>query len=179
MKLFEIDNKIKEVLDEITIDPDTGLLVESYRVDETTGETVDLNSELENLILQRDEKIKNVALYYLNLVSDANELEEQEKKFKARKDACKKKAERLKEFLSYYLNGEKKEFTECTIKFGKSKSVEVDSDFVKWAEQNNKTEYLRYKDPEPDKIKLKEVLSKNSDEVPHCHLIEKLNLSIK
>ena len=56
MKLFEIDNKIKEVLDEITIDPDTGLLVESYRVDETTGETVDLNSELENLILQRDEK---------------------------------------------------------------------------------------------------------------------------
>ena len=56
VKLFEIDNKIKEVLDEITIDPDTGLLVESYRVDETTGETVDLNSELENLILQRDEK---------------------------------------------------------------------------------------------------------------------------
>ena len=63
--------------------------------------------------------------------------------------------------------------------YSKSKSVEVDSDFVKWAEQNNKTEYIRYKDPEPDKIKLKEVLSKNSAEVPHCHLIEKLNLSIK
>ncbi len=68
---------------------------------------------------------------------------------------------------------------ECVLKYSKSKSVEVDSDFVKWAEQNNKTEYLRYKDSEPDKIKLKEVLSKNSDEVPHCHLIEKLNLSIK
>ena len=177
MKLFEIDNKIKEVLDEITIDPDTGLLVESYRVDETTGETVDLNSELENLILQRDEKIKNVALYYLNLVSDANELEEQEKKFKERKDACKKQAERLKEFLSYYLNGEKKEFTECTIKFGKSKSVEVDSDFINWAKDNAK-EYLRYKEPEVDKTKIKEAIT-GGKTVEHASIVEKTNISIK
>ena len=96
---------------------------------------------------------------------------------KARKDACKKKAERLKEFLSYYLNGEKKEFTECTIKFGKSKSVEVDSDFINWAKDNAK-EYLRYKEPEVDKTKIKEAIT-GGKTVEHATIVEKTNISIK
>ena len=166
MKLFEINAEINKLLDEMV-------------VDETTGEIIDNSEEIEKLLLEKDEKIKNIALYYLNLCSDAKELKEQEEKFAKRRKAIENRAASLKEYLDYNLSGANKEFTECVLKYSKSKSVEVDSDFVKWAEQNNKTEYLRYKDPEPDKIKLKEVLSKNSAEVPHCHLIEKLNLSIK
>lgn len=177
MKLFEIDNKIEDILNELEVDPETGLLIESYKVNPVTGEAISLNEELENLLVEKDNKIKNVALYYLNLVSDANELEEQEKKFKARKEACKKKAERLKEFLSYYLNGEKREYPECVIKFGKSKVVELDSDFLTWAKENGQ-EYLRYKDPEPDKTKIKEAIN-GGISIEHASVVEKQNISIK
>lgn len=177
MKLFDIDKQIEDVLNKLTIDPLTGVLMESYEVDETTGEAVNLAEVLDELVATRDAKIRGIALYYLNLVSDANELEEQEKKFKARKDSCKKKAEKLKEFLSMYLNGEKKEFTECTIKFGKSKAVEVDSEFMNWAKEKGK-EYLRYKEPEVDKTKIKEAINAGKT-VEHASIVEKSNISIK
>ncbi len=166
MRLFAINAEINKLLDEMIID-------------EETGEVVDNTEAIEKLLMEKDAKIKNIALYYLNLCSDAKELKEQEEKFAKRRKAIENRATSLKEYLDYNLAGANKEFTECVLKYSKSKAVEVDSDFVKWAEQNNKTEYLRYKDPEPNKVKLKEVLSKNSDEIPHCQLVEKLNLSIK
>ena len=48
MKLFEIDSRIEDVLNEIEIDPETGLLMESYKVNTETGEAFSLNEELEN-----------------------------------------------------------------------------------------------------------------------------------
>lgn len=64
MKLFEINAEINKLLDEMV-------------VDETTGEIIDNTEEIEKLLLEKDEKIKNIALYYLNLCSDAKELKEQ------------------------------------------------------------------------------------------------------
>ena len=72
MKLFEINAEINKLLDEMV-------------VDETTGEIIDNTEEIEKLLLEKDEKIKNIALYYLNLCSDAKELKEQEEKFAKRR----------------------------------------------------------------------------------------------
>ena len=43
MKLFEIDNKIEDILNELEVDPETGLLIESYKVNPVTGEAISLN----------------------------------------------------------------------------------------------------------------------------------------
>ena len=50
MKLFEINAEINKLLDEMV-------------VDETTGEIIDNTEEIEKLLLEKDEKIKNIALY--------------------------------------------------------------------------------------------------------------------
>lgn len=111
MKLFEINAEINKLLDEMV-------------VDETTGEIIDNTEEIEKLLLKKDEKIKNIALYYLNLCSDAKELKEQEEKFAKRRKAIENRASSLKEYLDYNLSGANKEFTECVLTFLRKKSVD-------------------------------------------------------
>lgn len=98
MKLFEINAEINKLLDEMV-------------VDETTGEIIDNTEEIEKLLLEKDEKIKNVALYYLNICSDAKELKEQEEKFAKIRKAIENRAASLKEYLNYNLSEANKEFT--------------------------------------------------------------------
>ena len=82
-----------------------------------------IQKKLKKLFLEKDEKIKNIALYYLNLCSDAKELKEQEEKFAKRRKAIEKRAASLKEYLDYNLSGANKEFTECVLTFLRKKSV--------------------------------------------------------
>lgn len=79
---------------------------EGMTVNTETGEVIDV-AALEALELERSEKIRNIALWIKNLKSDATALDAEEKAFKARKDAAKKKAEQLSGYLASVLNGEK------------------------------------------------------------------------
>lgn len=163
MNLFEIESEIKKIL-------------EGMEVNEDTGEVTGIEG-LEELQLAKEEKIRNTALYYLNLISDANELAEQEKKFRERKQSVQKKAERIKEYLSAALNGEGYRCTECAVKFSRSKRVEVTPDFIRWAKENA-DEYLTYKEPEPNKTAIKAAIECGK-EIPGAKIAEYNNISIK
>lgn len=163
MNLFEIEAGIQRLLD-------------GMEIDEETGEVSGVEG-LEELELAKEEKIKNTALYYLNLSAEAKELSEQEKKFGERKKAVQKKAERIKEYLSSALNGEGYRCTECVVKFSHSKRVETTSDFMKWAKASG-AEYLTYREPEPNKIAIKAALD-NGIKIPGAQISEYNNISIK
>ena len=97
----------QELLNCITVEDGTMVNAEA-------GEVIDV-AALEALELERSEKIRNIALWIKNLKSDVTALDAEEKAFKARKDAAKKKAEQLSGYLASVLNGEKVTGTDFAI----------------------------------------------------------------
>ena len=139
-------------------------------VDPETGEIADFEA-FEKLNLDLDTKIKNIALWIVNLRSDAEQLEEQEKKFRDRKTAAKNKAESLKNLLDGFLSGEKRSYPEVVISYRKSEQVTVDDD----AKLDDR--FLRIK-TEIDKAALKDAL-KHGESIEGARLEVKNNIQIK
>lgn len=139
-------------------------------VDPETGEIADFEA-FEKLNLDLDTKIKNIALWIVNLRSDAEQLEEQEKKFRDRKTATKNKAESLKNLLDGFLSGEKRSFPEVVISYRKSEQVTVDDD----AKLDDR--FLRIK-TEIDKTALKDALN-HGESIEGARLEVKNNIQIK
>lgn len=143
---------------------------ENY-VDTETGEIID-TAAIEQLEMDRDTKIRNIACWIRNLESDEKQLAEQEKIFRERKQAAKNKRESLKNYLAAFLNGKKWQNSEVAISWRKSESVEVE-DGATIPEK-----YLRYKEPEINKALLKTDL-KSGEVVDGCQLVTKNNIQVK
>lgn len=144
---------------------------EGMTVNTETGEVIDLEA-LEQLELERSEKIRNIALWIKNLKSDAVALDAEEKAFKARKDAAKRKAEQLSGYLASVLNGEKVTGTDFAISWRKSTAVNVTDEkalpFI----------FLVPQPPKVDKTGISKAL-KNGETVTGAELIERQNMTIK
>ena len=95
MKLYEINEQILNC------------------IDTETGEIIDIE-KLNELQIEKDEKLENLALWYKDLIAEANALKEEKEAFAAREKAAKNKAESIKNYLSYILNGENFKTTKCS-----------------------------------------------------------------
>lgn len=144
---------------------------EGMTVNTETGEVIDLKA-LEQLELERSEKIRNIALWIKNLKSDVTALDAEEKAFKARKDAAKRKAEQLSGYLASVLNGEKVTGTDFAISWRKSTAVNV------LDEKNIPPTFLIPQPPKVDKTGISKAL-KNGEPVTGAELVERQNMSIK
>ena len=131
MNLFEIEDAIANCVK---------LEGRDDYIDVSTGEIID-TAALEQLEMDRDKKIRNIACWIRNLEADEKALTDQIKTFTARKNAVKNKRESLKKYLANFLNGAKWQNSEVAISWRKSESVEVSN--VKELPE----EYLKYKDP--------------------------------
>ena len=81
MNLFEIENEIMNCWDQ-----ETGEILDSDRLDQ--------------LEMERDTKIENIALYIKNLTADAEALKAEKQSFAERQKAAENKVESLKKYLS-------------------------------------------------------------------------------
>ena len=123
--------------------------------------------------LERDVKIENIGKWILNLEADEKALAEQEQRFRERKNAAKKKREDLKNYLAYILDGKNFKCTACEMRFRSSDAVVYIGDV-----KDVPKEYLRYKEPEIDKAKVKKAL-KDGAEIKGFSLIKRANLTVK
>lgn len=153
MNLYEIDRAILEC-----IDPET-------------GEIADYEA-FEQLQMEREQKIENVALWIKNLAAEAKALREEEKAFAERRKRAENKAESLKRYLDSILQGEAVKTTKFAVSYRKSEQAIVD-DLLKIPE-----EYLKYRDPDVDKTAIKAAI-KSGAEIPGCHIETVNNISIK
>ena len=144
---------------------------EGMTVNTETGEVIDLEA-LEQLELERSEKIRNIALWIKNLKSDVTALDAEEKAFKARKDAAKRKAEQLSGYLASVLNGEKVTGTDFAISWRKSTAVNV------LDEKALPPTFLVPQPPKVDKTGISKAL-KNGEAVSGAELVERQNMTIK
>ena len=140
-------------------------------MDEETGEIADFES-FEKLNMELDTKIKNIALYVLNLESDAAQLEIQEKKFRGRKTSAINKAERLRSYLDAFLQGQKRVYPEVTLTYRSSEQVSIEDAF------QIPDRFLTPRDPKIDKESIKKAL-KQGELVPGASLLAKNNLQIR
>lgn len=140
-------------------------------VDTETGEIID-PEKLSRLQMDFDDKVEGIALWIKDLLSDAAAIKAEKDKLADRQRVCENKAKNLKEYLSGFLAGQKFCTPRVAISYRKSESVSV-SDVGKIPK-----EYLKYKEPEPDKTKIKNAL-KIGENIPGAELIENQNILIK
>lgn len=152
MNLFEISQEILSM-----IDPET-------------GEILDYEAFAE-LQMEKDQKIKNIALWHKNLMAEAKALRDEEKAFAERRKRAENKAESLKRYLDTFLQGEPLKSTEFVVSYRKSEQTIVDDINLVPGE------YLKFKDPEADKTALKKAI-KGGAEIPGVHLETVNNISI-
>ncbi|MBR5305971.1 MAG: siphovirus Gp157 family protein [Oscillospiraceae bacterium] len=140
-------------------------------IDTDSGEILDAE-KLAELFIAKEEKIKNVGEWYLNLLAEAKALKEEKEKFAARQKAAENKAESLKRWLDFALQGERFKTTTVQITYRKSEQVVID-DVYKIDEK-----YLKYAEPTADKAEIKKAL-KQGEEILGARLEQKTNISIK
>lgn len=162
MTLYEIDEEIQELLSEV--DPETGELITDYVA-------------LDALLMEREAKIENIVLFIKNLSSDVRELKAEEAALAERRKKAEKKAERLREYVSHALGGERFQTPRCCVSFRKSTALELGEGFTEWAKEHADT-LLRYKEPEPDKAAIKAALAEGA-EIPDAKLVQNTTMTIK
>lgn len=162
MTLYEIDEEIQELLSEV--DPETGELITDY-------------AALDALLMEREAKIENIVLFIKNLSSDVRELKAEEAALAERRKKAEKKAERLREYVSHALGGERFQTPRCCVSFRKSTALELGEGFTEWAKEHADT-LLRYKEPEPDKTAIKAALAGGA-EIPDAKLVQNTTMTIK
>ena len=148
-------------------------------VDPESGEIIDFE-KLEELQMQREEKIEKMALWYKNLLSDADALKAEKTALAEREAAARQKAESIKKWLTEALNGSKMSTPKVAVSFRRSESVEITDEvtFVGWAQAANRDDLLTYKEPTPNKTAIKAAL-KTGENINGASIVEKNNIQIK
>lgn len=164
MRLYEIDAAIQEVLDAM-VDPETG---------EVSDDALAL---LEDLSIQRNDKIESIALYYKNLSADAAAIKAEEEALRKRRQSAENHAARLKRFLSDFMPGETLETSKVKIGWRKSTSVQV-QDEAEFMRLYGNTDFLTYKDPTINKTAIGNAL-KAGEKLNGAELIERANIQVK
>ena len=140
-------------------------------VDLETGEIIDID-QLHALQMEREQKIENVALWYKNLLSDAEQYAAEEAAFKKKKQTAQAQAERVKAYLQDALQGEKYKSTRVNISFRNSPRVVVDDVL------NLPPRFVRFPAPEPNKTEIAAAI-KNGEEVNGARIESSPSIIIK
>lgn len=161
--LFEIDKQLMKCVK----------LASGDFVNTETGEVVDTEA-IEQLNMEKNRKIRNIACWVRNLDAEEKALSEQIKIFTDRRNAVKNKKESLKSYLSNYLNGEKWKNDEVNITWRTSEVILLadNLDVTKLPKQ-----YVEY-DPHVNKTLLKKDI-KDGLEIQGVQLVKRNNIQIK
>lgn len=160
MNIFEYDKVIADAIEK-AIDQETGEVISE---DALTG--------LEQLEMDREQKIENCVMYIKDTAARAKAIKEEVKTLQERARALENKSEATKNYLQSALNGEKFESPKCKISYRKSESISIDPDAL------IPYEYVKRRDPEYDKTALKKAI-KEGKVIDGVTLVEKQNIQIK
>lgn len=162
MKLYEIPEEYRKVLEGVQVDEETGEILGTDALVEFAG---DLN-----------ETIKNTGLYLFELDSEAQQIDAQIKRLKARKDGMKRRADTLKNLmLDAMTSSGLKKVSDPLVSVYLRKSTATIVDNMELIPKD----LLRVKvETSPDLVAISKTI-KSGIEVPGAHLEERQNVNIK
>lgn len=155
MTLYQIDNAILECLDL------------------ETGEIID-EERLNSLEMERDIKISNVACWIKDLKAENEAIKTEKQNLTRRQEVNDKKAESLKKWLNFALNGEKFKDGRVSISYRKSESVQFTDSFTI---EKLPSEFIKVT-AEPMKSEIKQAI-KDGREIEGCFIREDNNIQIR
>ena len=158
-KLFDIEADIREALENLEVDEDGCVTIESF-------------GKLEALKEERERKLENVALFYKETLVEVEALKEEARKLTERARIAQNRADGLKAYLVSSLNGEELKTARVAVTYRKSQSVDIDEELLP------KKYFVRKVEEKPDKKAILEHL-KNGKRILGAELIEKRNIQIK
>lgn len=164
MNLYEIDAQLRECLEAVVIDEETGEILEGFDP-----------KKFEELSFERDKKLEAIGIFIKELDSEIEGLKAEAKNLKERADRKTRKRDFLKVYLGDYLQINKIpkfETSRVALSFRKSDAVEADEDQVPKKYFKKKIEYAL------DKVGIKKLL-KAGIKIKGAQLVEKQNLQIK
>lgn len=167
LSLYEIDREIQEALESALY----------YGVDEETGEVIEGNFQLlDMLTAAREEKLDNIGCYIKSLTAEVEALDNEKKSLDARIKSKKARLEKLRNYVtdSMLMNGDKKfESSRVVFSFRKSEKVDiVDANLLP-------AEYVTIKtEVNPDKMAIKKAIKAGAD-IEGAILSESVSLQVK
>lgn len=140
-------------------------------VDEETGEVIDFE-RLNELLMERDDKIEKVALWIKDLDALAVSIKAERDALDKRMKSAENKSKSLRDWLKNALDGQKFETAKVRVSFRKSEQTEVDESLLdrKWFKE--KVSYT------PDKTAIKNAI-KAGQTVAGAKLVVNQNIQIK
>lgn len=159
MKLYEIKQEILELIndDDFNMDDESNIL------------------KLQDLKIEREEKISNIARYIKSLEAEAEMIKTEAKKQNDRAKSKENKAEWLRKYLSAnYIFESPFEDQYCKVSFRKSESVDVFKGVDELPDIYVRTKITK----EPDKTAIKDAI-KNGEKIDFAVIVEKKIIQIK
>ena len=161
-KLYEIEEDIANLIE---------LDADRY-VDGMTGEIVSREA-FDALQMEWSKKIEGVCLGYKNEKAEADAIKAEINKLTERMKRHEKRAEGYKNFLQNVLAGQKFETSKVAVSYRTTKDVVNVTNMALLPK-----EYLRFPEPEPNKIAIKEAI-KSGKKVDGAELVDKTSMSVK
>ena len=162
MKIYEIPGELRELLDRLDADPDTG---------EVDGDALAAYAEYNAAAA---EKLEGTACYVRELKAEADAIKAEEERLAKRRKALENKSERLKNYMMPALEamGGKVKGVMASVRIGKSQAVTVfDLDALPDAFKRVVTKV------DPDKVALKKAL-KAGEDIPGAALEDRHSVVI-
>lgn len=147
-------------------------------VDEETGEVGFSAEQLDALVMEREEKIENLALAIKNMAAEAAAIKAEEDSLKKRRKALENKTERIRDYLQDCLAGDKFKTPRVAVSYRKSTTTEITDEAAFWEFASEHPQYYKTYDPEPDKKAIMETL-KTGESVPGAELVDHMNMQIR
>ncbi|WP_329886455.1 siphovirus Gp157 family protein [Pseudoramibacter sp. HA2172] len=171
MKLYEINEEILRLTDQIEVDEETG---------EILCDIDSIEQQIDSLQMERHSILTYLAKLVLNLRSESASLKAEEQRLKARRDRLLKKEEKLMHILDRECAGEKTDLGIATFSYRKTSHVDV-SDAAKafrWLRRNKHPDCYRIPEPEIAKAEVKKLI-KAGTKVPGCAVVDDYSCQLK
>ena len=171
MKLYEINEEILRLTDQIAVDDETG---------EATGDLDGIIEQINALQMERHSILVFLAKLVLNLRADVAALKAEETRLHDRRTRLEKKIARLLEILDRECAGEKTDLGVATLQYRKTTRVDVtDAEAaLSWLRSRKLFNCFRIPSPEIAKTEVRKLLASGT-QIPGCELVEDRSYSLK
>lgn len=165
MSLYEIDSRIKEIIDSI------------YDAADENGEVGEIDlTELKELQEARETKLENIALYAKNLAVEASAIKEEENTLAERRKRLERKCERMKGILINAMQEDGKKNLlypkfEAVLRYSKKTEI-IDESLIPDEYMNTKITKT------PDKTAIKKAIEAGT-EVAGAQVVDNATITIK
>lgn len=171
MKLYEINEEISNLIDQILVDEETGKILCDIDA---------IYARIEALQMERKSILEFLAKLVLNTRSEAAALKTEESRLHERRSRLEKKESRLMQILDRECAGTKTDLGMATFFYRKTTRVDVsDADkAVSWLKRHKYTDCYRVLAPEVAKSEVKKLLATGMN-VPGCAVVEDYSCLLK